>query len=334
MVKHASQYELYTYKLSDECKEYVRKPYIWEKPGARLYDYHYHINGLYYQPMISYIAEKRTDNIRRAVDIPDRIMANFDRRAYAQKEEDIDLEEFLTDSYTRRMKEVNKRAVHVENEKIRKSKANSTLMTMQGAACTRDRYLCQLQLYYTGHRAHNQQVVEDIPACKERPNTDTRYGPGFTKTEAGDVLLYRKGVKKDISEVLGSRYAAEDSKLEQIRIENSLKTLADQTSEAFLRSEESKEWVKAVEEKKGAYSSTNYLGALREVKERVNNTKKLFQDVKIKPKDLKEAYRGSQVDQVGRWERNRMKAERFKPRSLPDLDVGYDVVEREFVPYH
>ena len=28
----------------------------------------------------------------------------------AQKEEDIDLEEFLTDSYTRRMKEVNKRA--------------------------------------------------------------------------------------------------------------------------------------------------------------------------------------------------------------------------------
>ena len=24
--------------------------------------------------------------------------------------------------------------------------------------------------------------------------------------------------------------------------------------------------------------------------------------------------RGSQVDQVGRWERNRMKAERFKPR--------------------
>ena len=31
--------------------------------------------------------------------------------------------------------------------------------------------------------------------------------------------------------VLGSRYAAEDSKLEQIRIENSLKTLADQTSE-------------------------------------------------------------------------------------------------------
>ena len=24
MVKHASQYELYTYKLSDECKEYVR----------------------------------------------------------------------------------------------------------------------------------------------------------------------------------------------------------------------------------------------------------------------------------------------------------------------
>ena len=40
-----------------------------------------------------------------------------------------------------------------------------------------------------------------VKSLLSRSNTDNRYGPGFTKTEAGDVLLYRKGVKKDISEV-------------------------------------------------------------------------------------------------------------------------------------
>merc|ERR1711994_981959 len=155
MVNHCrnSQFELNTLKISQETKRVVRRPYVWEKPGSRLYDYHYEIGGMYYQPMIKYIMHRGETGPRQVVDIPDRILSDYDKRAYALNNDDMGLEEFLTDAYRRRAKDVNAKYVHVENEKIRQSKRNTELNMVRGSACIRDKYLCQLQLYFTGKEA-------------------------------------------------------------------------------------------------------------------------------------------------------------------------------------
>merc|ERR1712128_318365 len=83
----------------------IRAPMVWEKPTAGLYNYHYEIDGLYYQPMISYCMGRSAGARRKVVDVPDRIMSNFDKRSYKLKDDSVDYEGFLTDCYKRRMKE-------------------------------------------------------------------------------------------------------------------------------------------------------------------------------------------------------------------------------------
>ena len=45
----ATETELKTLKLSKANFSSIRAPMVWEKPTAGLYNYHYEIDGLYYQ---------------------------------------------------------------------------------------------------------------------------------------------------------------------------------------------------------------------------------------------------------------------------------------------
>merc|ERR1712126_363824 len=123
--------------------------------------------------MISYIISRGGTGPSSVVDIPDRILSNFDRRAYALKDPEVDMEDFLTEAYKRRTKDINSKYVHVENEKVRHSKKTTDLNMVRGSACIRDKYLCQLQLYYTGSGGTLPSEEEDMEFYPRRKTRAT-----------------------------------------------------------------------------------------------------------------------------------------------------------------
>jgi len=320
------QFELNTLKISDDTKNLVRKPYVWERPGCRLYDYHYEVGGLYYQPMIKYIVEKGNSGMRRTVDIPDRMLSNFDRRAYAVKADDTNLEDFLTDAYQRRTKDINKRYVMVENEKERRSRRNTELNMMRGAACVRDRYLCQLQLHHTGQTANLPK--EEIFEFREKKVEDTSYGPGFEKIQIHDLGSKSRPLEVEYSKVLEDRVVEDAYQLQDFKNRNRLQRYSQKMSDALDRTTDAKEFSKLSELDDGVdiKHQATYIGAKQVLKKRLDNAKKEIEGVRLDPKEVKLAYSGAHIDTVGMHERSRLMADRFKPRSLPDIEDGYETV--------
>merc|ERR1719174_2127341 len=103
--------------------------------------------------MINYCVEREEGGPRRVVDLPDRLMSNFDKRAYTRGPDEGDYDKFLSMMYQRRAKDKHAKSIHVANERWSRSKANTTLNTIRGADNARDRYLCQIQLIHTGRVA-------------------------------------------------------------------------------------------------------------------------------------------------------------------------------------
>jgi len=155
-----SQYELKTLKLSQNTLGTLRKPMVWSRPDSGLYDYHYEIGGLYYQPMISYCIEREEGGARRKVEVPDRLMSNYDKRAYQLTPDQCDYEGFLTMMYARKIKDANKKTVHCANEMYTKSKKNTELNLIRAASNYRDNYICQLQLQHTGNVAKERNLLQ------------------------------------------------------------------------------------------------------------------------------------------------------------------------------
>jgi len=321
MVVHCrdNQFELNTLKISQDTKRVVRKPYVWERPNARLYDYHYEIGGLYYQPMINYIIQRGADGPHRVVDIPDRILSNYDRRAYQLKDQDTDLEDFLTESYKRRTKDINSKFVHVANEKVRRSKNSTDLHLVRGSACIRDKYLCQLQLHYT----EKGDTKDDNRDMIERAE-DKTYGPGYTR------MRYNTKPNREVrvSQLLEDLNLHEEASLKNMRKENVISLCHDTTNKALERAGEVRQLTKEEREVEEKAAST-YMVAMKEVKRIVDHKRREIENVKPAPLSLQVAYSGKPIDQLGMHERVALKSGQFKPRTLPEIDVGYDTVERE-----
>merc|ERR1711994_703967 len=297
MVNHCrnSQFELNTLKISQETKRVVRRPYVWEKPGSRLYDYHYEIGGMYYQPMIKYIMHRGETGPRQVVDIPDRILSDYDKRAYALNNDDMGLEEFLTDAYRRRAKDVNAKYVHVEGE-----------------------------------------------SAQTQIKRDDSYGPAFSKistrkpSETANLCL---------SEEINLRTREDTSSLGKLKIDNHLQLLNQATKMALERSEQTKTVTiesssQSSSEVTTSTTSTNatnatYTSAYSDVKNQVDKMAKLSQlscgvadGPKLLAKDVDIAYGGVKIDQAGCHLRSRLKADQYRPRRVPDLDVGYETIAR------
>jgi len=325
MVVHSrdNQFELNTLKISQETKRVVRKPYVWTRPNARLYDYHYEVGGLYYQPMISYIISRGGTGPSSVVDIPDRILSNFDRRAYELKDPEVDMEDFLTEAYKRRTKDINSKYVHVENEKVRHSKKTTDLNMVRGSACIRDKYLCQLQLYYTGSGGTLPSEEEDMEFLSKKE--DTSYGPGYKKVT---VRHGKQPREKRYSQILEEQFHEQDSVLKKDRMTEYLGYLTSSTKEALNRVNDTKEVTKEQDKELEPANST-YMFAMKDVKKTIDTKRKEIEEVPTAPLDLKISYSGRAIDTLGSHERTRLKADQFKPRKMPDIDVGYDTVKRE-----
>jgi len=182
-----------TLKVSQQTQNELRTPFVWNRPRSKLYDYHDEIGGLYYQPMMKYILSRESGGSREMVNVPDRIQSNFDRIVYKRRHEPEDLQEFLSHSYARRLKDVNSKTVHVKNELMRWSKDPNSLNMVRGSANIRDRYLCQLQLVYTAQQAAEarqraerggsveQEPWEEFLELTQEKQECSRYEPGYEK---------------------------------------------------------------------------------------------------------------------------------------------------------
>merc|ERR1712002_231403 len=217
----ASKFNLKTLKISPETIDEVRTPIIWNRPSPGLYDYHYDVAGLYYQPMITYCMERERGGERKRVDIPERQLSNLDKVAYQRKLGDPDFEGFLTNMYQRRMKDKHSKQIHCANELWSRSKKTTDLNTIRGAATTRDKYLCQIQLHYTGKigkervlgtRASVDENVQEEETITRNGTTVTRRSGRSVSAEPEDVTWEEeiKGRKED------GRYGPYFSKIDRV----------------------------------------------------------------------------------------------------------------------
>jgi len=232
----STEMEIKALKLSSECKDNLRAPAIWEKPTAAIYNYHYDIGGLYYQPMIRYCMEREAGMERRKVDLPDRLQSNYDKRSYRIKEEKPRYADVLVQLYQKRLKSNNTKSIHCAYEGAKMSKDSTNLGVVNNSGSMRDKYMSQLQLMYTEKLAKTGQmqglVVEDIGEEEDqdreqreaikaeqekhfankmlaKKKQDARYGPSYERIIVLDSDRYNMGQEVDFLE--GCRGKAVDS---------------------------------------------------------------------------------------------------------------------------
>lgn len=219
----STEMEIKTLKLSSDMKAKLRAPLTWEKPPCSMYDYHYEISGMYYQPMIKYCIARENGMKRTIVDLPDRLQSNYDKRSYKLKNIRPDYEQFLIQLYQKRMKSNNTKFSHCANEMARSSKNSSELGVVHDSSSMRDKYLAQLQLMYTENLAKQGCVKGGIvekgkdqdvslweedtldPATEKkgankmlsRQKGDKRYGPSFERITLLDSEMYNLGQDVD-----------------------------------------------------------------------------------------------------------------------------------------
>jgi len=221
----AQDLELKTLKLSREALKELRAPIIWNRPCSGLYDYHYDVAGLYYQPMISYCMDRERGGERKRVDMPERLQSNMDRVAYTRLPDDSDYEGFLTQMYQRRIKDKHSKQIYCGIKKWGRSKEPTKLNMVRDAATDRDKYLCQIQLYYTGRIAQDRVLGGKSSSAENSENTVTktvtrRSGSGEDEevvteenrsSQAGDTSEF---VKKDSRSSLYAGLEEEERKMD------------------------------------------------------------------------------------------------------------------------
>jgi len=223
----STEMEIKALKLSSEAKDNVRAPNVWERPSSTMYDYHYEISGLYYQPMIKYCVDKGNGLVKeKIVDLPDRLQSNYDRRSYKMKKINPNYEQFLIQLYQRRLKANNTKFSHCANELARMSKDTSEIGLVRDSGSMRDKYLTQLQLMYTEKLAQkgcvkggivqasgDDYLIEDINEKEKeafekkagnhilsKKRNDARYGPSFERITVLDSERYNMGEDVDFLE--------------------------------------------------------------------------------------------------------------------------------------
>jgi len=386
---HSTEMEIKTLKLSYDNQTNVRAPMVWEKPTAGLYDYHYEIDGLYYQPMISYCMGRSAGARRKVVDIPDRIMSNYDKRSYKLKNDEVDYEGFLTQSYQRRMKDINSKKIHCANESIQRSKKTTDLGMARGSAMIRDKYLNQVQMMYTEKLARSGKmkglVVENFGSdgdrmtraqsveCEVRGENkllskrrnDARYGPAYERITVLDSEQYNRGeidsflpeaTRRAVSEeraVVEDAFASktEETSSKTVRIVNTSGDVSEEYSHTeggsnkkalmnrdYLTADNMNEFLKvrdaeqvkkeavAVGPEASLYLDATYSKAIKDVRNRVKRQGNTCLNPKPQIDDLKLNYRGKTMDQVGNVEKAFIRSTMYNKPSIPDIDVGYDVI--------
>merc|ERR1719186_847495 len=206
----------------------------------------YDIGGLYYQPMISYCMARENGGRRMIVDVPDRMMSDYDKRSYKLKDEECDYEDFLVKCYQRRIKDNN--LTKIQCARVSRSEKNTELGMLRGAAVMRDKYLNQVQLMYTeklakggkmkgmivenredgrARRSESVEISESSAGVENKmlalKRNDARYGPAYEKVTVLDSERYNRGEDVDFVNPRSTRAKAvdrtaveESSKMEKV----------------------------------------------------------------------------------------------------------------------
>jgi len=388
----ATEMEIKTLKLSYDTQTNVRAPMVWEKPTAGLYNYHYEIDGLYYQPMISYCIGRSNGARRKVVDIPDRILSNYDKRSYKLKlDNDVDYEGFLTNTYQRRMKDVNSKKIHCANESVQRSKKTTDLGMARGSAMMRDKYLNQVQMMYTEKLAREGKMkgleVENFGSDKRstrsqsvecevrgenkllsRKRNDARYGPAYERITTLESEQYNRGEfdsflpaapRRAVSEervVVKESAAAEEAEttsktVRVVKTTNIAGEVSEEVSKTeggnkkvslinrdYLAADNMNEFLKvrntellmkeAVADGPAAplFYDATFSKAIKDVRNRVKKEGNKCFMPKTQIDDLKINYRGKTMYRVGAVEKAFIRSTMYNRASIPDIDVGYDVI--------
>jgi len=345
--------EIKTLKLSSEMKSNLRAPVIWEKPPNSMYDYHYEISGMYYQPMIKYCMEREQGMKRKKVDLPDRLQSNYDKRSYKIKNTRPDYEEFLVQLYQKRLKANNSRFSHCANEMARMSKESSELGVKRDSGSMRDKYLTQLQLMYTESLAKKgwvdskgvvQKSGEDLVAKETaeeieqretekraanqllvRKKNDQRYGPGYERITVLDSERYNMGEDVDF---LSGCYNKAALKSET---ENNLETSEKTTK--ITRIVNGKEIVdESYETKQGPMLNKEYLDAETMLDFlTIAENEKLASSSNIPIKDVPAIYRDTTLSRASQDVKARVKSagKMLLPQKLGMDDMNFNYRERK-----
>merc|ERR1712032_315831 len=79
------------------------------------------------------------------------------------------------------------------------------------------------------------------------------------------------------------------------------------------------------------YNDTSYVRALGDVQKRVKESGK-YEGMQKSLDDINIFYRRRRVEDIGAYEKAAIRARMYKGETLPDFDVGYATVHREFCP--
>jgi len=135
----------------------------WRRPRMKVYDYNQEFGGNYYQPMIQYLNKKDIYgpfHKRTEVYLPhsaEVTSAKYTNMRYQDKSSaKHNLDDFLTNAYTKQIRELNGTTVKVLNTRIRRETHNSTLTPKLTSKLIRDHYVKQI------HRLCLRDVM-DLP---------------------------------------------------------------------------------------------------------------------------------------------------------------------------
>lgn len=142
--------------------------------------------------MITYCMEREKGGERKVVQMPDRSLSNLDKVAYTRQNDECDYEGFLSKMYQRRAKDKHSKSIRCGNELWSRSKKTTDLNMIRGAATDRDKYLCQIQLYYTGKIAK-----ERVLGRRSSVDSHTSYSEGGDVVEEKVIRRSRRSVSAE-----------------------------------------------------------------------------------------------------------------------------------------
>merc|ERR1711915_214811 len=262
-------------------------------------------------------------------------LSNYDKRSYRLANTEVDYEDFLTQSYQLRMKDVNSKKIHCANEMVSRSKKNTELGMARGSAMMRDKYLNQPQMMYTEklaregnvnfkgvveksgeerrRRSVSLEVLDKEPRRGEnrilaRKRNDGRYGPAYERITVLDSERYNKG--EDVQFIPTGRAASEEREFERAEMNESYTKMEKVVSPTEV----------------ALYQDCTYSKAIREVQNRVKKEGSKYLVNQKNIDDIKCHYRGRAIEQVGNVERALIRSTMYNVSKIPNFDVGYDVV--------
>lgn len=198
------------------------------------------------------------------------------------------------------------------------------------------------------HEDRERRSVSAEPRLQKKPS-DPRYGPVFQRASkyesrplsAGASGLEMVGIKEPELPTFSIDYVGKKTEeacqkyqeyVEKKAMEQSF--MDANTVQDFLKHQANIQQMRELADKKEykpLYNDTSYVRALGDVQKRVKEAGR-YEGMQKSLDDINIFYRRRRVEDIGAYEKAAIRARMLKGETLPDFDVGYATVHREFCP--